>query len=78
MNNKFDELTKSMAQSVTRRSAAKKFGLGVAGMALACFGLARKTFAGHCRASGAPCKTHFDCCSSVCDGLFEGRRGRCT
>jgi hypothetical protein len=29
-----------MAQSVTRRQALKKFGLGLAGMALACFGLA--------------------------------------
>jgi len=28
MNNKFDELTKSMAQSVTRRAALKKFGVG--------------------------------------------------
>jgi hypothetical protein len=27
MNNKFDELTKSMAQSVTRRAALKKFGV---------------------------------------------------
>src|SRR5438477_832318 len=35
MNTKFDELTKSMAQSVTRRAALKKFGLGLAGMALA-------------------------------------------
>src|SRR5881392_2380239 len=35
MNNKFDELTKSMAQSVTRRAALKKFGVGLAGMALA-------------------------------------------
>src|SRR5207249_3237716 len=42
MNNKFDELTKSMAQSVTRRAALKKFGVGLAGMALACFGLADK------------------------------------
>ena len=39
MNNRFDELTKSMAQSVTRRAALKKFGVGLAGMALACFGL---------------------------------------
>jgi uncharacterized membrane protein len=38
MNNQFDELTKSLAQSVTRRAALKKFGAGVAGMALACFG----------------------------------------
>jgi hypothetical protein len=46
MNNKFDELTKQMAQSVTRRRALKKFGLGLAGMALACFGLANKAQAG--------------------------------
>jgi len=52
MNNKFDELTKSMAQSVTRRAALKKFGVGLAGMALACFGLANKaraaTYSGYC------------------------------
>ena len=40
MNNEFDELTKGVAQSVTRRGALKKFGVGLAGMALACFGLA--------------------------------------
>ena len=54
MNNKFDELTKSMAQSVTRRGALKKFGLGLAGMALACFGLENKaraaTYSGYCEA----------------------------
>jgi len=42
MSNQFDELTKSMAQSVTRRGALKRFGLGLAGMALACFGLASR------------------------------------
>jgi hypothetical protein len=47
MNNKFDELTKSLAQSVTRRSALKKFGVGLAGMALACFGLANDANAGN-------------------------------
>ena len=46
MNHPFDELTRSMAQSVTRRAALKKFGLGLAGMALACFGLANKARAG--------------------------------
>jgi hypothetical protein len=34
MNNKFDELTKSLAQSVTRR-VLKTFGVGLVGMALA-------------------------------------------
>ena len=58
MNNKFDELTKSMAQSVTRRAALKKFGVGLAGMALAAVGLANKAVAanGHakyCQVAGA-------------------------
>jgi hypothetical protein len=43
LNNQFGELTKSLARSVTRRAALKKFGAGLAGMALACFGLANKT-----------------------------------
>jgi hypothetical protein len=47
MNNPFDELTKDLAQSVTRRGAVKKFGVGLAGMALACLGgLASKAQAG--------------------------------
>ena len=60
MNTQFDELTKSLAQSVTRRAALKKFGVGLAGMALACFGLANKAAANNrcnvcveaCMASG--------------------------
>jgi hypothetical protein len=46
MNNQFDELTKSLAQSVTRRAALKKFGFGLAGMALTCFALANQLNAG--------------------------------
>ena len=57
MNHQFDELTKSMAQSVTRRAALKKFGVGLAGMALACFGLADKTRA----ANGDGCQSTKDC-----------------
>ena len=59
MNHQFDELTKGMAQSVTRRAALKKFGVGLAGMALACFGLANKAAAAaggkNCLPSGAFC-----------------------
>src|SRR5262245_26801354 len=40
MNHQFDELTQGVAQSVTRRAALKKFGVGLAGMTLACLGLA--------------------------------------
>ena len=60
MNNKFDELTKSLAQSVTRRGALKKFGVGLAGMALACFGLANKTEAAP-NGSGCGCQSNADC-----------------
>jgi hypothetical protein len=41
MNNRFDELAKSMAQSITRRGALEKFGLGLAGLALTFVGDAR-------------------------------------
>src|SRR5262245_13788678 len=33
MNDKFDELAKGLAQSVTRRAALRKFGAGLAGIA---------------------------------------------
>ena len=59
MNNKFDELTKQMAQSVTRRAALKKFGVGLAGMALACFGLASK--AAPANGSMCSCSSNSDC-----------------
>ena len=49
MTNKFDELTKQMTQSVTRRAALKKFGVGLGAIALGCFGLANKAQAGQCQ-----------------------------
>jgi hypothetical protein len=59
MNNKFDELAKGLAQSVTRRQALKRFCLGLAGMALACVGLANK-------AEASPCDPTTSCCCSGC------------
>jgi hypothetical protein len=67
MNNKFDQLTRSMAQSVTRRAALKKFGVGLAGMALACLGLANKAEGQTaCLPDGFQCKQDSDCCSGSC------------
>jgi len=77
MNKQFDELTKSMAQSVTRRAALKKFGVGLAGMALACFGLANKAEAAQkpCWPSGTLCADAFSSdirirqsCRRCCNG----------
>ena len=80
MNNKFDELAKGLAQSVTRRQALKRFGVGLAGMALACFGLANKAAAaskGHCQHSGRPCRANWACCSGVCSGGSWFGSGTC-
>jgi hypothetical protein len=71
MNNKFDELTKSLAQSVTRRARVKKFGVG---MALACLAMSTAAWAqtslvcdaagdaaiGNGRANGSPVPAWFD------------------
>src|SRR5258708_7875931 len=68
MNNQFDELTKNLAQSVTRRAALKKFGIGLAGMALACFGLANAAQAGEAKtcATNTDCRSGEVCCSGIC------------
>ena len=66
MNHQFDELTKNIAQSVSRRAALKKFGVGLAGMALACFGLANKAEAQNCRPTGTICTRSDQCCSGKC------------
>jgi hypothetical protein len=67
MNNKFDELTKGLAQTTTRRQALKKLGIGLAGMAIACFGLAdRANGAKTCLPNGSHCGSNKDCCSGLC------------
>ena len=80
MNDKFDELAKGLARSVTRRGALKKFGIGLVGIALATLGLANKAQAGprkylcHCgQKPYAGCEKYgplgspdFDACWSYC------------
>src|SRR5204862_2719664 len=68
MNNQYDGLTKSLAQSVTRRAALKKFGVGLAGMVLAAFGLTNNVKAGNVTtcATNADCRSGQVCCSGVC------------
>ena len=66
MNNNFDELTKSLAQSVTRRAALKKFGVGMATMALACLGLANRSEAGQAKAPTWCDRAIDPCCCKNC------------
>ena len=74
MQNKFDELTKAMAQSVTRRAALKKFGVGLAGIALACFGLVNRSEADPCKPGGAICHDNSQCCSGYCFAVPFGKK----
>jgi hypothetical protein len=55
MSDKFDELAKGMAQSVTRRGALRQFGAGLVGIALATLGLANEAHAAQ------PCNSDADC-----------------
>jgi hypothetical protein len=76
MNDKFDELTKSLAQSVTRRGALKKFGVGLAAIALAALGLPERASADpnpkKCLPSGFRCRNKNQCCSRLCiDSICE-------
>ena len=71
MNDKFDELAMNMAQSVTRRGALKKFGVGLAGIALAALGLANKAQADPGCKSDADCGG-LTCCKGKCvDVCFD-------
>ena len=60
MNDQFNELTHGFGQSVTRRTALKQFGVSLAGLALACIGLA----------TAAVAQT-----SVVCDPAGDAARG---
>jgi hypothetical protein len=83
MKNKFDELAKGLAQSTTRRRALKKFGVGLAGMLLACFGLASRVEAGQsackkciqqCKQRGGSNSYCGEICSLICNPII-GPRG---
>ena len=63
MKHQFDELAKGLAQSVTRRTALRKFGVGIGLIALAALGLTNKAEAAaggngnkNLPGSGEPCK----------------------
>jgi hypothetical protein len=73
MNNQFDELARELAQSVTRRGALKKFGVGIAGIALASLGLPKKAGADPIKycVIDADCPNGMICSSGVCTQTFH-------
>jgi hypothetical protein len=67
MSNEFDELARGLAQSVTRRQALSRFGIGLMGMAMAYFGLPQKASGKTtCLPNGYACSKAPDCCSGHC------------
>ncbi|HZV35686.1 MAG TPA: hypothetical protein VFB72_14015, partial [Verrucomicrobiae bacterium] len=73
MNNKFDQLAKGLAQSVSRRQAFKHLACGIAGVALACFGMSGSAKAAQtCLPSGSFCQKGAgpagDQCGKCCSG----------
>lgn len=70
MNEKFDELTKGLAQSVTRREALRKFGVGLAGIALAALGLTSQAEAGHKACFKCQCNKPEYGCLGVPDSCY--------
>src|SRR5437016_4040836 len=77
MDKQFDELSKSLAEGVSRREALRKFGIGLAGVLLACLGIGGGASADQrvkC-ASSADCSNlgfySPGCCKGICTELRD-------
>jgi hypothetical protein len=78
MSNKFDQLAKSVAQSVTRRQALRGLGLGLVGIAAA-WVWPSKSEARDCYTTGKVCTvdgSNGKYCSHCCDGFSCGSGGK--
>jgi len=73
MDKQFDELSKSLANGVSRRVALRKFGIGVAGALLAAVGLSSRAEAGGSSCTtGADCGGGRVCCGGQCLNISIG------
>src|SRR3954447_14903133 len=80
---RFDDLTKSIAESGSRRDILKRIGKGV-GLGLGIFGplgavlWSRGSDAALCREAGRTCRENADCCSALCGPKDATGRRECT
>jgi hypothetical protein len=71
MNDRFDQLAKGLAESVSRGQALKRFAGGIVAIALASLLPAKGAGAGHCIPSGSPCgRPGQGGCGSCCSKSF--------
>jgi hypothetical protein len=66
MDNQFDEFSKSLAESVSRREALKKFGHGLASALLLSVGLSARASRATCLPEGSRCTSNSQCCTGRC------------
>ena len=82
MDKQFDELSKSLAEGVSRREAVRKFGAVLAGVLLAVVGLSTQEASaqkGPCVCNKVGCGCTTDLCLSQCRSQFSpcGGNSRC-
>jgi len=67
---RFEELSKSLATSVSRRQAVKIVGVAALGGMTSLVG-ARGAWARQCRQAGQNCRSNAECCTRFCDTTFH-------
>jgi hypothetical protein len=65
-DNRFDELSKALARTTTRRQAVKVVGATTLAGALSLVGAREAGAQGRCKKNGTPCRTDYECCSFFC------------
>jgi len=66
-SNKFDELTRALATSTSRRETIKAVFVGALGSMLGLGGLGTALARANCGATGERCKQDSECCAYTCD-----------
>ncbi len=67
---RFEQLSKSLATSVSRRQAVKIAGVAALGGMISLVG-ARGAWARQCRQAGQNCRSNAECCTRFCDTTFH-------
>ena len=65
-DDRFDEFSKALARTTTRRQALKLFGLTASAGAFSLVGARGAEAQGRCRKNGSRCRQDYECCSFYC------------
>ena len=68
-DHEFDQLTRTLSTTTSRRQALKIFGLATVGGVASLVGAGTAGAAGRCFQGGHGCREHSECCSNFCDPL---------